>query len=117
MRIIVQLLINTLAILVAAYLLPGVEVANYFTAVVVAVVLGFLNTFFKPLLIILTIPVTIFTLGLFLIVINAIVILLTDSIVDGFHVVNFSSAIAFSIVLWLINTLFERIQAKDSKAK
>lgn len=109
MRIFVNLLVNAFAVMVAAYLLPGVTVAGYFDAFVVAVVLGILNTLVKPLLHLLALPITILTLGLFSLVINAIVVLLADKIVPGFEVGGFWWALGFSLVLtlvsWFLNAL------------
>lgn len=113
MKLIVKILINALAVLVAAYLLPGVKVDSYLAALTVAIVLGALNIFLKPIMIILTIPITIFTFGIFLLVINAIMILITESLVSGFHIKSFGSALLFSLLLSLINSIFEQIQKRD----
>ncbi len=102
----IRLLLTTFAVIITSYLLPGVELEGFITAVLVAVVIGFLNLFVKPLLVILTIPVTLFTFGLFLLVINALIILMADSIVPGFMVNGFWWALAFSIILTLVNALF-----------
>lgn len=112
-----RLLINSLAVITTSYLLPGVEVASVMSAIIVALVLSLLNFFLKPILIIITIPVTIMSLGLFLLVINAAIILLADDLVDGFVVDSFWSALLFSIVLSLINSIFERIDKKDKNRK
>jgi len=106
---IVQILINTISVLVAAYLLPGVHVATFLTAVVVAIVLGIINTVLKPILVILTLPITIATLGLFYFVINAFLILFVSAIVPGFSVNSFWSALLFSLVLSLISFLFHAL--------
>ena len=84
-----------------AKILPGVTVDDYLSAILVAVVLAFLNTIVKPILTILTIPITIVSLGLFLLVINAIIIIFAEKLVKGFHVDGFFWALAFSIVLSL----------------
>lgn len=109
MNIIINWLLTTLVIMVAAYLLPGIHVANFFTALAIALVLGVLNAFVRPLLIILTLPLTIVTLGLFLLVINALLILLTSYIVPGFVVDGFWWAVLFSILVSLISLLTSRI--------
>ncbi len=116
MKLIVKLLISTLAVIITAYLLPGVHVDGIVTAIVVAAVLAFMNAFLKPVLIILTIPITLVTLGLFLLVINALVILLTDYLVPGFHVDGFFWALLFSLILSLINSLLEKL-VKDEDRK
>ncbi len=110
MSILIRWIISALAIVVAAYILPGVHVDGFFTALVTAVVLGILNAFIKPILIILTLPITILTLGLFTFVINALLILITSFIVPGFRVDSFWWAIAFGILLAIIHyfiNLFE----------
>lgn len=103
MRVLVKLLVNAFAVMVAAYLLPGVTVAGYFDAFVIAIVLGILNTIVKPILHLLALPITILTLGLFALVINAVVILLVDAIVPGFSVDGFVWALLFSLVLSLVS--------------
>ena len=109
MNILVQILINGFAVFVTAYLLPGVHVNNFITAIVVGIVLGIVNAFVKPVLVILTLPITIVTLGLFYLVLNALLILLVAQIVPGFSVANFWWAILFgfvmSVVSWFLNNL------------
>lgn len=102
-NILINWLINTLVIMVASYLLPGITIDNFVVALLVAIVLAFLNTFIRPILIILTLPITLLTLGLFLLVINALLIMLTSAIVPGFHVNGFGWAILFSILVSIIN--------------
>ncbi len=114
MNILVKILLSSVAVIIASYLLPGVYVDGFFTAVVIAVLLSLLNVTVKPLLIILTIPLTVFTLGLFLLVINALIILLADSIVPGFEVHSFWWALIFSLLLSLINSLLSDL-SKDQK--
>jgi putative membrane protein len=104
MNLILHLLVNTLAVLTGAYLLKGVKVDNVTTAVVVAIVLGLVNTFLKPILILLTFPITILTLGLFLLVINALMILLTAHLVSGFRVQNIWWAMGFSIIISVVSS-------------
>ena len=102
-------LVFTLAIIITAYILPGVAVSGFFAALITALVLGFINTFVKPFLIILTLPINILSLGLFTLILNALLILLADAIVPGFAVVNFWWAILFGVVLWLVNLFFARV--------
>jgi putative membrane protein len=106
MRIILEILISTIAVLITAYLLPGVEVSSFWSALIVALVLGLLNITVKPLLIILTIPITILTLGLFLLVINAFIILIVDGLISGFFVDGFLWALIFSLIVSLLQSLF-----------
>jgi putative membrane protein len=113
MNWIVRFLLNGLAIFLTAYLLPAeVEVAGYGTALIVALILSIVNIIVKPILILLTIPITIVTLGLFLLVINAFMILLVDYLVDGFYVKNFWWALLFSLILSVFNSLFNDL-SKD----
>lgn len=105
----VGLLVSALAVLVTAYLLPGVHVTNFFWALLVAGVLALFNVTVKPLMVIITIPITVFTLGLFLLVINAVVILLASAVIPGFSVDGFWWALGFSLVLSLINSIFNSL--------
>jgi len=107
MKFLIKILVTGLAVLISSYILPGVHVEGMLTAVIVAAVLTLLNVSVKPLLIILTIPITIFTLGLFLLVINALMIMLAGRIVPGFTVDGFWYALLFSIVLSIISSIFE----------
>jgi len=116
MNFLIKLLLTSLAVVVASYLLPGVEVNSFFTAVIIGVVLALLNVTIKPLLIIFTIPATIFTLGLFLLVINAIIILIADWLVSGFYVDGFWWALAFSLILWLVNTVLQDLGGTKEKS-
>ncbi len=115
MKFILQLIISTLAVLISAYLLPGVEIVNnsFLTALVVAAVLSFLNGVIKPIMIILTIPITVFTLGFFLLVINALMILLAAKLVEGFHVDGFWWALLFSLILSIVTSILEGIKKND----
>lgn len=107
MKFLGKLLVNTLAIILAAYVLPGIDVPDPWRAFLVAVLLAVLNVTLKPLLIILTIPITILTLGLFLLAINAIIILVAGELIPGFKVDSFWWALLFSIVMSLINSVLE----------
>lgn len=109
MKFVFKIIISSLAVFFTAYLLPGVDVENYFVAIIIALVLSFLNYFVKPLLILLTIPVTIFTFGLFLLAINALMILFAEYMVEGFHVRGFWWALLFSIVLSLVTSILEAV--------
>jgi len=105
-NVLVQLVVAGLAVIITSYLLPGVIVDSFWIAIVIAVVISLLNYTIKPILIILTIPITIFTLGLFLLVINALIILLAAEIVPGFEVNGFWWALFFSLILSIINAVF-----------
>lgn len=104
MQILIGLLINTLAVWITTSILPGVRVGGFGNALVVAVVLGIVNTLLRPLLILLTLPLTVVTFGLFLLVINALMILLVDKLVPGFEVENFWWALLFSLVVSLVGS-------------
>ncbi len=116
MKFIFRLIVSALAVIICAYLLPGVDKVTPLTAIIVAAVLAFLDAIVKPLMILLTIPITIVTLGLFLLVINALMILLADYIVDGFEVRGFWWALLFSFILTLVTSLLESF-AGDRKTR
>lgn len=103
MDIIIKILISAGAVFAVSYILSGVTVKSFGTAILVAIVLGIVNAIIRPILVILTIPVTILTLGLFLLVINALMIMLVDAVIAGFKVKNFWWALLFSIILSLVN--------------
>jgi putative membrane protein len=103
MTLLVHWLIYAIAIVITAYLLPGVRLSGFSAALIAALVLGLINTFFRPLLLLLTLPLNILTLGLLTFVINALLILLTSSLVPGFAVAGFWWALIFSLVLSVIH--------------
>lgn len=105
MGFIINLLIGGLAVFISAYVLPGVKVDSFLTALLVSVVLAVLNAIIKPILVILTLPITLITLGLFTFVINALLILLASYLVPGFKVDGFLWALLFSVVLSIVNTV------------
>lgn len=115
MNVIVKILLSSLAVVIASYLLPGVLVDSFLTAVIIAVFLSLLNVTIKPLLIILTIPITVFTFGLFLLVINAIIIQIAGAVVPGFEVANFWWALLFSLLLSLLNSLLSDLSKDNQK--
>lgn len=104
MQIVLRVLITSLAVFITAYILPGIHLHDYMTAVIVAIVLSIINAFIRPILLILTLPINILTLGLFTLVIMGALVLLTSAIVPGFVVDGFWWAVAFSIVFSLINS-------------
>jgi putative membrane protein len=109
MQVLGSLLITTLSVLVAAYLIPGVAVADIWSALIVAIVLGILNVFLKPFLLLLTLPLNILTLGLFTFVINVILIFIVAALVPGFEVSNFLAALLFSLVLSLVSGFLNKL--------
>jgi putative membrane protein len=112
MKIFVHLIVSTVAVFVSAYVLPGVHVRGMEAAFVAAIVIGVLNAFIKPILFVLTLPVTVLTLGFFMLVINAFLIMFADNLVDGFDVDGFWWAVIFSIVLSMIGGLLHSLEKK-----
>ncbi|MBS3737624.1 phage holin family protein [Mesohalobacter halotolerans] len=108
----VEILLSAIAVVVLANILPGIKVSGFLTAIVVAAVLILLNLFVKPILIVFTLPVTIVTFGLFLLVINALIILLCDALVGGFDVSGFWSALFFSILLSIFQSFLFALSKK-----
>jgi putative membrane protein len=109
MQIILKFILIAMAVMGIAWLIPGVVVASFVSALWVALILSILNLILKPILIILTIPVTILTFGLFLLVINGLIIWITSSLLSGFHVPTFGKAIIFSLLLSAGTYLIELI--------
>lgn len=114
MKIFLKILLTALAVILLANILPGITVAGYLSAIIVAVVISLLNMFVRPLLVFFTLPATIVTFGLFLFVINAIIILLADKLIDGFAVSGFWAALFFSILLSIFRSfLFSLLKDKN----
>ena len=108
MRILVQLLLTAIFVVTIANLLPGVHVVDFTTSLVVASILAILNIFVKPILILFTLPITVLTFGLFLLVVNALLILMCDSLVSGFRVDGFWWALLFSLFLSFLQSLLRK---------
>lgn len=128
MNFITKIIISAIAVLITAYFFDGVTIGNnqfysgsspelnkLTTALLVALVLSFLNSIVKPILTLLSLPITFFTLGLFLLVINAIMILFADKLVDGFKVDGFWTAFWFSLILSFINSFLENFSGSNRK--
>lgn len=116
MKFLIRIVSTALAVFLIATLMPGVEVSNLPTALLVALLLVLMNVYVKPILIFLTFPITVVTLGLFLLVINATIILVTSYLLkDGFKVDGFWVAMLFSIVLSMITSLIDSLTAKEEK--
>ena len=113
MNFIIKLFISSIIVFALSYFLPGVHVTSIVAALWVAVVLGLLNTFLKPVLVFFTIPVTLFTLGLFLLVINAIIVLICDYFIPEFQVDGFVTALFFSILLSVSQSILNKIFISD----
>ncbi len=113
MKLLIRLLINALAILLIAYLVPGVAVSGFYTALIVAVVLGLLNLVIKPLILLLTLPITIITLGLFTFVINALLFWFVGTVVKGFSVEGFIPAFIGALILTVVGWIGHSITSND----
>lgn len=111
MGVLINWVVSAMVIFSVAYILPGVHVANFTSSLVVALVLGIINAFLKPVLLILTLPINILTLGLFTFVINAILILLVSKFVPGFIVDGFLWALIFGIILSIANTFVHSLRS------
>ncbi len=109
MPILIRLIVLAIAVFIASYIIPGVVIDTFTSLIVVSIVLAVVNTFIKPILVILTFPLTIVTLGIFLLVINGLLVLLVSSVVPGFHVASLFTAILFSIVVSLVSSLLSKL--------
>jgi len=109
MKLLMDWIILTLAVLGTSYILPGISVSGFWVALMTALVLGIINVVIKPILLFLTLPINILTLGFFTFVINALLILLVSVIVSGFSVVNFWWALLFSIVMTVLVYILNKI--------
>ena len=106
-RFLIKTMVTAVAVLTASYVLDGVSVDSTLTAILVAIVLGLLNSFIKPILVILTIPITIFTLGLFLLVINILIVKWASDLVPNFTVDGWWSALLFSIIVSVVTSVID----------
>lgn len=113
MKTILKILLTAVAVIILEYILPGITVKSYWSAVLVAVVLSLLNLFIKPILVVLTFPITIVTLGLFLFVINAVIIMMAAYFIGGFTVKNIWWALAFSLLLSLLQSILHSPLKKE----
>lgn len=117
MRVLLQIILTGIIVLVLSNILGGVHVVDFFTAIVVAAILALLNIFVKPILLILTLPVTVITFGLFLLVINAVIILIADALVGGFSVKGFWWAVLFSILLSFLQSLIFSVAERPNSQR
>ncbi len=115
MRIITNWILFSIAIYITAYLLPGIQLNDFITALIAAVVLGLINAIVRPIILLLTLPVNFITLGLFTFVINALMVLLAAEFVDGLFVQGFWWALLFSLVLAVINGLLQSMFGNKNK--
>jgi len=115
MNLIIRLLVTAGLVILLSHFLPGVAVSGFSAALIVAIVLALLNAIIKPILVVLTIPITIITLGLFLLVINAIIILIADAFISGFAVNGFFIALLFSVLLSICQSIVNSLLTEDKK--
>jgi len=115
MKLFIRIVVTAILVMVLSYFMKGVHVDGVVTAIIVAVVLGLLNAFIKPVLVFFTLPFTIFTLGLFLVVINGLMILASTKIVGGFHVDSLWTAILFSLILSISQSIMYKITGGSNK--
>jgi len=109
MNALITILLSSIAVFVTAHILPGVKVSGFGTAVIVAVVMGIINAFIRPILLLLTLPINVLTLGLFTFVIIGLMVMLVSAIVPGFHVDSFVWAMLFGIVCAVINSFLNAL--------
>ncbi|MGC4041308.1 MAG: phage holin family protein [Flavobacterium sp.] len=113
MKLLIRIFITALLVMGIAYLMKGVIVDEFTTALTVAIVLGLLNFFVKPILVLFTLPITMFTFGLFMLVINACMILLCDYFIDGFEIKSFWTAMLFSVILSISQSIVFQITGES----
>jgi len=109
MHLIIAWIVNAVALLALPYVMPSITVSSFYVALIVALILGFLNAIIRPVLVLLTLPITVLTLGIFILVINALLFWFVASFVEGFHVGGFWSAfwgaIVYSLISWAVSSL------------
>lgn len=115
LRFILRSLFTAAVALGLSHVLPGIHITNYWTAIILILVLSLLNAFVKPLLVLLTLPLTVFTFGIFLFVVNAVIILIGSELVKGFQVDSFWRALLFSIILSLLNSFLDRKEREQEE--
>lgn len=115
MKTLINIFFTAVFVMLLAYLMPGVKVHSFFDALMVAVVLGLLNIFIKPLLVLFTLPVTIVTLGLFLLVVNALIVMLCDTLIDNFYIDTFWHTFLFSLLLSICQAIVGKLSEEDKK--
>lgn len=109
MKLLVPLLINVLTLMIVATIVPGFTISDWWTAIVAAVIFGAINTFLKPVLLFLTLPLTVVTLGLFALVINVVLLKLTASLVPGFAIESWGTAFLASLLISLVSAFLGRL--------
>ena len=115
MQILIALVLNAAALMLTAYVVPGFKVDNFTTAVLAAIVLGVVNTFIKPVLAFISLPITLITLGLFAFVINAVVLFIVSAVVPGLTIDGWIPAILGAIVLAVVSTVLSSLMKDIAK--
>lgn len=115
MNLILRWLLNSLALLAVAYLVPGFMVSGVYAALIAALILGLVNAIIRPVLILFTLPITLLSLGLFTFIINAFMLWLVATIVKGFDIANFSTALLAAIILWLVGFITNALVESTKK--
>jgi len=115
MKTFIKILVTAIAVLIISKLMPSISVTNYTSAVWVAAVLALLNTFLRPLLILLTLPATILSMGLFILVINSGIVMLASNMVSGFQVNGFIPSFIFSLLLWGVRSVLFSLLLEDDQ--
>ena len=115
MSLLVHLLVSALLLMLVGYLVPGIHVAGFGYALLAALVLGIVNTLVRPILILITLPITVLTLGLFLIVVNALMLLLTGALVPGFRISSFGAALLAGLLLGVFNLLASMLTHRSGR--
>lgn len=113
MKLVLRWLLGAAALMLIAYYVPGIQVASFYSALVAALILGLINALIRPLIILFTLPINILTLGLFTLVINALMFWLASSVVKGFFVAGFWpafwGALLMCVISWVVNSLFKEV--------
>lgn len=117
MDLLIRFVLNALAVMVAAYVVPGIDVANFWVALIAALVIGIVNALVRPILLILTLPINIITLGLFTLFINALMFALAAYLVKGFTVANFTAAFFGALVFWIVSWFTNGMLGTSAKNK
>ncbi len=117
MAIVLMWIVNALALLIVASIVPGFAIDSFYSALIVALILGLVNAIIRPLVLLFTLPINILTLGLFTFVVNALMLTLVSSIVKGFTIESFSAAIWAAIVLWIVSFITNLISDNFAKNK
>jgi len=102
-KFIIRLLISAVSLIIVAYLIPGITFDSYLTVLFAALILGIVNAIIRPVILILTLPINILTLGIFTFIVNAFMLWIVHLLISGFHITNFSTAIWGALIYWIIN--------------